>query len=85
MLILEIIHYIWRVHILYLVGYVEKEYIKEEIYKEENRLYPTSISKKNKFECVVIGRRGWPCKYMVNSVISNMKKNFICINFSNQL
>ena len=67
MSMLEIIHCIWHVRILYLTGCVEKECV--EIFKEDTRLYPIAISKENKFECVVIGSRGWPCKYRVDSVI----------------
>ena len=64
---LEIIHCILRVCILYLTGCVKKE--RAEIFKKDTRLYPIVIGKKNKFECVVIGSRGWPCKYRVVSVI----------------
>ena len=42
----------------YLTGCVEKERV--EIFKEDI---------KNKFECVVIGSRGWPFRYRVDSVI----------------
>ena len=67
MSMLEIIHCIWRVRILYLTGCVEKERV--EIFKEDTRLYPIPIGKENKFECVVIGSRGWPCKSRVDRVI----------------
>ena len=50
-----------------LTGCVERECV--EIFKEDTRLYPIAIDKENKFECVVIGSRGWPCKYRVDSVI----------------
>ena len=50
-----------------LLGCVEKERV--EIFKEVTRLYPIAIGKENKFECVVIGSRGRPCKYRVGSVI----------------
>ena len=68
MLMLEIIHCIWCVHILYLAGCVEKEYIQERIFKEDTQLYPIAISKENKSEYVVIDSRGWPCKFRVDSV-----------------
>ena len=67
MSMLEIIHCIWRVLILYLTGCVKKESVG--IFKEDTRIYPIVIGKKNKFECVVIGGRGWPRKYRVDSVI----------------
>ena len=51
----------------YLTGCVERECV--EIFKEDARLYSIAIDKENKFECVVIGSRGWPCKYRVVSVI----------------
>ena len=40
-----------------------------KISKEDTRLYPTAIGKENKCECVVIGSRGWSCKYRVDSMI----------------
>ena len=65
---LGIIHYIWHVCFL-ILGCVERECVK--IFKEDIRRHPIVIGKENKFECVVIGSRGWPCKYRVDSVTTD--------------
>ena len=67
MLMLENIHCIWCVRVLYLTGCSETECVK--IFKEDTRLHRIVIGKENKFECVVIGSRRWPCKHRVDSVI----------------
>ena len=67
----EITHYIWCVRFFYLSGYTEKERLK--IFEEDVRAYPIYIGKENKFECVVIGSRVWPCRYRVDNVAVNKK------------
>ena len=51
---------------LNLTGCIETECVK--IFKEDIRGYLIAIGNINKIECVVIGSRGWPCKYRVDSV-----------------
>ena len=63
---LAIIHCIWRVCFLILQGVSRENGVK--IFKEDVLGYPISIGKENKFQCVVIGSRVWPCKYRVDSL-----------------